>query len=364
MTDSSDIAFFTTEIKRQKEQFDSFIEDYWARELPLIERAYGNASAQTVGALADIMERGGKRIRASLAERAYRMFGGSDDAVIERIGLALEMINAYLLIIDDVSDQSDLRRGGASAHRLLEKWHAHAGLKGSTDHFGASMATLAAMTGAHMAISQIAALPIAAERRTAAIENLNQLLTITCHGQINDTFNQATATHDNKAVEHVLLWKTAYYTFVNPLQLGAILAGAPQGALDSLQQYGLHAGRAFQISDDIIGFFGEAEQTGKNTLDDLREGKRTLLMLKALQLANETDAAFLESQLGNAQLTEADFERCQNIVRGCGALNAAKAELAASCDQAKRCLKSHDIPAGSGVRFLDGLTDYLQDRTA
>jgi geranylgeranyl diphosphate synthase type I len=364
MTDSSDKTFFTAILQQQKEQFDAVIKDYWAQEMPRVQHTYGEASVHAVSALADIMQRGGKRIRASLAEQSYRMFGGTDQTVIEQMGLTLEMIHAYLLIIDDVSDQSDVRRGGQAAHRLLEAWHEQATMQGNAEHFGASMATLAAMTGAHMAIARLAALPVEAERRTAAIENLNRLLAVTCHGQINDVFNQATATHDPEMVGQVLLWKTAYYSFVNPLQLGAILAGAPHATLDALEDYGQAAGRAFQISDDIIGLFGDSDATGKNTTDDLREGKRTLLVLKALEQADEADTAFLESQLGNSQLAHADFERCQQIIRGSGALDIATQELASSCDKARQSLREGILPAGDGMKFLAGLTDYLRDRTS
>lgn len=363
MTDQTDAAFFAHHLHQQKQHFDDVIANYWQRVLPETRRSYSDASAQTLHALMDIMSRGGKRIRASLAEQAYRMFGGQDQEVVDHMGLSVEMIHAYLLIVDDVSDQSDMRRSGPAAHRILEAWHHQTGLSGNAKHFGASMAQLAAMVGMHAAMNEIASLPIAAERRTAALQNLNQLLVTTCHGQINDIYNQAAAVHDAAAAEQVLLWKTAYYSFINPLQLGAILAGASPDALEALQRYGIAAGRAFQISDDIIGLFGTIDVTGKNTMDDVREGKRTMLVLKALERADPDDGVFLESQLGNQNLTERDFKRCQTIVQECGALDYAAHELAVSCNEARHVLQdSNTLLPGDGVRFLRGLADYLTDR--
>ena len=359
MTDES---FFAETLTRQKQQFDRIIEEHWRQTLPVVQRDYGDASEQALRALADFMSRGGKRLRASMAEQAYRMFGGGDQAVVDRVGLALELIHAYLLITDDISDQSDTRRGGPTVHRILEAWHDNAHLKGSGERFGADIATLAAMTGMHMAMDIMSTLPVSAERRVAALENLNRLLVATCHGQMNDIYNQASATHDPQAAERVLLQKTAYYSFVNPLQLGAILAGASAEALQALEDYGIAASRTFQISDDVIGLFGDSQQTGKSAMDDLREGKRTLLMLKALETASPDDAAFLESQLGNQALTEDGFTRCQNIVRECGALDFVTTEMARSAEEAVSILQDSTLPDGDSLRFLRGLTGYLLAR--
>lgn len=358
----SDITLFTTTLNDRKAHYDDVIARYWQRELQIVEECYGDASTHVLRAFADIMSRGGKRIRATLAEQAYRMFGGNNQEVVDLMALALEMVHAYLLITDDINDQSDLRRGGPSAHRALERWHTSTELHGDTVHFGESMATLSAMTGLHMAMTIVATLPLEAERRTAGLENLNRLLATTCHGQIHDLYNQSTMTRQPKAVEHVLLWKTAYYSFVNPLQLGAILAGAPKNALDVLERYGLAAGRAFQLSDDVIGLFGSAATTGKNPIDDLREGKRTLLVLKTLELASEAQANLLVSQLGNQHITAESLQQVQDIVRDCGALDFVSQQLRASCDEAARIAQTGGLPSTKSARFLSGLAEYLKNR--
>jgi geranylgeranyl diphosphate synthase type I len=362
MHETSDRQFFAERLKRDQHQADDTIRAFWDETMDATKATYGDASGRALQAFADIMERGGKRIRGALATEAYRMFGGTDDEVIRRISLALEMIHAYLLITDDISDKSDLRRGGASAHKLLEKWHAEGKLAGEQAHFGANIATLAAMTGMHEAMAIIAELPVEPERRTAALANLNRLLVVTCHGQINDLYNEATSTNDASQIEHVLLWKTAYYSFVNPLQLGAILAGAPSAALTALERFSLEAGRAFQISDDILGLFGSQDVTGKHPIDDLREGKRTLLVLRALEQASSEDAEYLNAQLGNPDVTEQDLQRCLGIIKDSGALDSVRTELASSCDKARQATQSADLPQSEGTQFLRGLVDFLQTR--
>jgi geranylgeranyl diphosphate synthase type I len=351
-------------MEHSRARIDTEVDRYWDKKLAETQLTYGDTSRQSIEALATIMARGGKRIRAALAETAYRMFGGHDERVITGMSLALEMIHAYVLIIDDICDRSSLRRGGPTAHRLLEAWHKQAKLHGNPTSFGTNMATLAALTGSHEAMLIVGQLPVDAERRLAALDNLNQLLTVTCHGQLNDLMNEASTTRDEQRVENVLVWKTAYYTFANPLQFGALLAGAPPESLEPLMSYSLAAGRAFQISDDILSIFGDKSNTGKNPADDIREGKRTILTIKALELASAADASFLGQHLGNANLRAIDFEHCKQIIRSSGALAFAHAELSRSCEEASTKARHSNLPEGDGIRLLCGLASYLKGRQA
>jgi geranylgeranyl diphosphate synthase type I len=358
----TNLELFLTTLKARKTTADKAIDTYLQTKLPEIEADYGDASLQAVTAFTQILDRGGKRIRAALAESSYRMFGGDDQEVIDKMTLVLEMIHAYLLITDDISDRSELRRGGPTAHRVLEEWFTRTNQVGDRQHFGASLATLAAMTGMHLAMSELSRIPADAKRLLAASDHLNRKLVVTCQGQINDLWNETTGTSSQKHIENVLVWKTAYYSFVNPLQLGAILAGADQTQLKTLEDYSLKAGRAFQISDDILGLFGTADHTGKLPMDDIREGKRTLLIARALELASADDANFLRQQLGNEQLIEADFERCKSIITSCGALEQTQRELEESCEAARQVLKQSNLPEGDEQRFLSGLADFLMTR--
>lgn len=360
----TDLTFFARTLEKRRRAADHVIAGYWQAKLAEVHSGYGDASWETMQAFTEILGRGGKRIRASLAESSYRMFGGDDQRVIDGMSLVLEMVHAYLLITDDISDRSDLRRGGPSAHRIVEAWHERAELGGDQQHFGASLATLAAMTGLHMAMGELTKLPASPGRIRSAADNLNHLLVTTCQGQINDLWNEVSSTDDQTNIENVLLWKTAYYSFINPLQLGAILTGATDGQLNTLRQYGLSAGRAFQISDDIIGLLGSEADTGKDAMGDIREGKRTLLINQALSLAGPDDAHFLATQLSNAQLTPEAFQRCRDIVSSSGALAHAQRELERSCREAHGIIQGGGLPDGQERQFLCGLTDYLRTRKA
>lgn len=364
-TQTSSIAAFRTDLSAMKSQIDRDITLFLDGYLSAVTQEYGEASAEAMTGYADFMKRGGKRIRGALALQAYHLFGGTNDVVATGAARIIEMIHAYVLIVDDICDHSDVRRGGPTAHRQLEAWHRRDHLSGDPEHFGSSMATLAALAGAHEAMLQITALPVSHERRVAALENLNRFLVITCHGQFNDLVNEAMSTSDQHRVEDVLLWKTAYYTFANPLQFGALLAGAEPPALQQLFDYSLAAGRAFQISDDIIGIYGDEATSGKSPMDDIKEGKRTLLTVKALELAAPTDAAFLERMLGNGRLTMTELERCRDIITNSGARAYAQTELEHSAAAARAALRGGVLPEASpAVQFLDGLAGYLMQREA
>jgi geranylgeranyl diphosphate synthase type I len=178
-----------------------------------------------------------------------------------------------------------------------------------------------------------------------------------------DIFNEVLETADEQAVDKVLLWKTAYYTFMNPLQLGAILAGADEAQLKKLEDFSLSAGRVFQITDDILGIFSEEDKSGKSPLDDIKEGKRTLLSVKALELAPKADAYFLEQMLGNKQLSQAEFQRCRTIIEDSGALAYARKQAQDSVIDALAALdKAGDGWVQTHKEFLAQLVQYLIDR--
>ena len=135
--------------------------------------------------------------------------------------------------------------------------------------------------------------------------------------------------------------KTGTYTFELPLHLGATLAGGPHALLDALSAYARPLGVAFQIADDLLGTFGAPEVTGKPNASDLREGKRTLLVARALERATPADAARLRAQLGKP---DADVEELREILRRSGAEASARADAERLCDDALRALDSPSLP--------------------
>jgi geranylgeranyl diphosphate synthase type I len=350
-TTTQTTAYFKTALKKHKQAIDADISNYIRYLKSSMIEQFGEGSRPALEAYCDILSRGGKRLRGALVIEGYTMCGGANRAMIMQAARAVEMIHAYLLIIDDIQDRSARRRGGPTAHVALGK-------ATGDDHLGETLATNAALLGCHAAMTILANLDAPAELRSNVLSIMNRTLVVTAHGQIADALQTAESTETD--VKKVQEWKTATYTILNPLHVGMVLAGVGCEVTDAITPYAMAVGQAFQNKDDIIGVFGDNAKTGKDFMDDIREGKQTLLTVKALAKANKDDKVFLLSMLGNAQLTPVEFRRCQAIITQTGALTYAQEEIRTSVDQALSALQGGEqYWSLQGQQFLTELTQEL-----
>ncbi len=358
-----DIDVFKKSLSLYKKLIDEDIKAYTKQIQTSTLQQFGKNSRIEIDAFLSILERGGKRIRGALVCLGYEMSGGKDAEMIRIAARAIEMIHAYILIIDDIQDRSLVRRGGPAAHVILADYHHKKELAGDSDHFGISVALNAALSGAHAAQMLLANLPVDEDLRLKTVSIVNRTMLVTAHGQTNDIFNEVVAKVSDLDIDRVLEWKTAHYTFLNPLHVGMVLAGADCHVTDAITEYAIHAGKAFQITDDILGIFGTEFDSGKSPMDDIREGKRTLLTAYALRNASDADRNFLVQMLGNRDITPAEFECCKGAITQSGALVYAQAEAKKHVDIALNTLHSESNRwTPEGVSFLNGLAQYLLAR--
>jgi geranylgeranyl diphosphate synthase type I len=363
-TISTDTDLFTAKLAEYKELIDADIAEYSKQLERETLQQFGVNARLAIDTYLSVLARGGKRIRGALTMLAYEMCGGTDRKMIIQAARALEMLHAYILIIDDFQDRSGIRRGGPTAHVLLGNYHRRHELANDSGHFGASIAINAALTGSHQAQQVLADLHVDPALKLKAINTINHTMVVTAHGQTNDIINEVVAEVTRRDIERVLEWKTAHYTFLNPLTVGMILAGADDTSSDAITDYAVHAGKAFQITDDILGTFGSEFESGKSPMDDIREGKRTLIIAHALENTNDDNKNFLVQMLGNAQLTPVEFERCKDILIESGALEYAQKAAQKHVQKALHSLNGH--PSGwslEGIQFLRGLATYLLNRS-
>lgn len=362
MTDmpSDDIKIFKDKLANYKQLIDDDIADYAKKVQKSTLANYGEHSLAVANAYLDILGRGGKRVRGALVTAGYEMSGGKNQHMILQAARAIEMLHAYILIIDDIQDRSPTRRGGPSAHKLLADYHLSHKLAGDPEHFGISMALNAALGGVHAAQIILANLPTNEEDRIKVFNIVNLTMVVTAQGQVGDIMNEVSVTVDANRIEQVLEWKTARYSFINPLHVGMVLAGADCHATDGITAYASHTGKAFQITDDILGTFGNESDSGKSPLDDTREGKRTVLTAYALEQAAANDKRFLLSMLGNPRLTTVEFEKCKKIITESGALAYAQKQAEQHVAKALAALdKEKTLWTNEGVTFLRGLAQFL-----
>ncbi len=356
-------AVFVKRLTDYKKRIDADIQAYSKNIQNSTLQNYGADSRVAVDAYLAVLSRGGKRVRGALAMMGYEMMGGTNEKMIVQAARALEMIHAYVLIMDDIQDRSIVRRGGPAAHVEIADYHRKHHLAGDSDHFGISLALNAMGIGNHAAQVIVANLDVDEELRLKAVSILNQALIVTVHGQTNDIMNEVKSDTTMQDVDNVLEWKTAYYTFLNPLTFGMVLAGADCHATDAVREYSLNAGRAFQITDDILGTFGQEFESGKSPFDDIKEGKRTILILHALENASPADKNFLIQMLGNQDISQTEFNRCKDILIETGALDFAKQEAKKCTNVAINSIQNQSIDWNqNGVDFLTGLAQSLVNR--
>lgn len=286
---------------------------------------------------------GGKRLRPAFVYWGHRATGADHDDVAIAAGAAVEMLHGFALMQDDVMDRSNRRRGAPTAHEILAQEYRDGELRtqaeasrrpvgdsADDDHrgdppgdaawFGFSAAILASDLAVAWATELLASATLPEGRAAAARRVFADLRVEVIGGQYLDL--RLAGLRDASATDalRVALLKSGRYTVTRPLQLGATIAGGGTEVIDTLQTYGDAVGTAFQLRDDVLGLFGDPERTGKSAVGDLREGKRTLLVVAALERSDPAQRAALSATLGDPDVDESAADRVRDIVVDTGTL--------------------------------------------
>ena len=329
-----------------------------------------------VAPLADLAESftaGGKRLRPAFCAWGWVAVAGvpRDAAALVRAAASLDVLHVSALVHDDVMDASDTRRGQPAAHRQFAALHSARTLRGDAGAFGRGGAILLGDLLLVWSQEMFRNCGLPAEAIDRAMPVMASVLTEVTTGQFLDILAQARPALDVRTspdevlaqVRQVLEYKTARYTVIRPLQIGAALAGGSAEVLQLLGRYGSAVGRAFQLRDDVLGVFGDAEVTGKPAGDDLREGKLTALLAHALRLAEADDAVTLADLAGRRDLTDAEVAHARRIITDSGALATVEAEIAEATAAAVTGLTAAPI-TDEAREALTNLAHASVDRTA
>ncbi|NJC22074.1 geranylgeranyl diphosphate synthase type I [Arthrobacter pigmenti] len=323
-----------------------------SREFFSTQRTVLGSIAQDSIGLVDAIEdltTGGKKLRPLLCYWGWRGAGGADDdAGIITAGMALELFQAAALIHDDIIDRSDFRRGAPSVHRRFEARHIDGGWRLDPERFGAAAAILAGDLCLSLSEEAFAGIPGVPGGAGRARSIFNLMRTEVMAGQYLDLLEEAVgpAREAGDAVERALTivrFKSAKYSTEHPLRIGGALAGAPESVLAGYSAFALPLGEAFQLRDDLLGVYGDPEMTGKPAGDDLREGKRTVLIAKALQHCDPADRAALNTGLGRSGLTDAEVVTLRTIIDRSGARDEVEALIAERAAASSSALDSLDL---------------------
>jgi geranylgeranyl diphosphate synthase type I len=318
-------------------------------------------------ALREFLLDGGKRLRPAFCYWGWRGAGGAADAPgIAEAAAALELLQASALVHDDLMDRSDTRRGLPSVHRRFEGLHREAGWRGDREQFGASAALLLGDLLLIWCDELFGRCGLPSERVRAAKPAFDLMRTEVMVGQYLDVLEPVAGdSADEGAVDRaqtVLHYKSAKYTIERPLQVGALLAGAPPELVAAYSDFGLPLGEAFQLRDDLLGVFGDPAVTGKPAGDDLREGKRTLLIAHAMRGLSPADARHLDARLGAADLDPAEIPALRDLVARSGAADAVEQRITDLMRQALTALDAAPLADGPARGVLLSLAEAATAR--
>ncbi|KAG4073400.1 hypothetical protein HA402_008556 [Bradysia odoriphaga] len=325
---------------------------------------HGPDAAALIDAAAETLV-GGKRLRARFChsrlagDGTVRRSAALEDDVLWDVCAALEIFQSAALVHDDLIDNSDTRRGRPAAHRALEATHVANAWDGDAAAFGRSSAVLLGdllvAWSDDLLETALDGHPHAATVRREYARMRREVTT----GQFLDIAEESawsvnpSETHAERALRVVSL-KSARYSIERPLLLGAALAGAADDQVAALSGFGHPIGMAFQLRDDVLGVFGNTEVTGKPAGDDLREGKRTVLIALTREELDASDRAVLDAQLGDPALSAEQVTALQEKIVASGALERVEQmilDYAAEADAALRGARL-DGDAIDGLRRL------------
>jgi len=313
---------------------------------------------------------GGKRLRAAFLYWGHRAAGRPDSDALVRLATAMEFFQAAALIHDDVMDDSDTRRGMPAAHRALAAVHSQRGWGGDDARFGIAGAILAGNLCLTWTDELVATSGLPEQDLARGREVFDRMRTQLMAGQFLDVVDSVRPWDDLPSAERVeraqrvIRYKSAKYTVEHPLLIGATAGGLPAPDLAHLSSYGLALGHAFQLRDDLLGVFGDPGSTGKPAGDDLREGKRTVLIAHTLSGTDESGRALLRRHLGAPDLDPATVDDLRDVITASGAVDAVEREIAELADSARASLSAATGVTPEAAKVLDDLVEISTARTA
>lgn len=261
---------------------------------------------------------GGKRIRPYITLLTYQALSNNDPSEVVDIASAQELLHLALLIHDDIIDRDYIRYGIdniSGQYQNIYKSYINDAFE--RKHFGDSMALLAGdllISGGYQMIANSKQGSIVKQKLTNAF---GEAIFTVAGGELLDT----ESAFKNIPAEPLTIakTKTAHYSFVTPLIMGAILAQADIKTTEHLRSFGYDLGIAYQLVDDLLGVFGDDVVTGKSNLSDIKEAKKTFLVECFYRLASNMQKEEFNKYFGKQELSSKDVEKVKNLLVESGA---------------------------------------------
>jgi geranylgeranyl diphosphate synthase type I len=322
----------TSTIKTKAEEFNT----YWGKYFPTGE------PANLFNAAWHLPSGGGKRLRPILAMLTCESIKGTYDTVFP-FAAALELIHNFSLVHDDIMDKSTLRRNLQTVH-----------IK-----YGEPTAILAGdylFAKAFEALQDLSVTPqLYKELNTNLIDTIMDI----CEGQQLDMeFERRSLINESEYLD--MIRKKTAVLFQTSARGGALIAHANQEIVDAMSNYGLYLGLSFQIWDDYLDLSSDATTLGKDIGNDIRNGKKTLIAVNALQTATGDQKTLLNRVFGNHQATDTDIHQVYALFKDLNSIEYARKTALNYSNKAKASLTL--LPNSTAKMILINLADFAIQR--
>ena len=354
---------FLSLLRKEKEKTDRYLDTFLSEHIKDLEKFADKDFLFMAQNIRSLILRGGKRARPLLVRLGYKIAGGKDSSKIFQASLFAELIHSFFLIHDDIADKDLVRYGGdtleVSFHkRFLDKFNKE------DRHMSKTFAMLAGDHVRTLAYQALHKAGFSADVTKACEQIMLQTETNTLVGwSIQYWQNHQEIKHSSeekfmKGLELV----TSKYSFEAPLLIGAQLAGSLDVLRNPFTNYARHVGIAFQLQDDILGVFGNPKETGKPVGNDLREGKKTLLVLRSFERASKQEKDFISSKLGN-DISEKDLYKIRGIIEKTGVLSEVQKLAHKHVAQSRKALADIETTQTDTLAILHTLADFSVARS-
>lgn len=304
---------------------------------------------------------GGKRIRPYLAYLIHIASGGKDTPDIWKLGIAFELFHTYGLMHDDIVDRGDNRHGVPTMHKYIAERMRSRGAIGDIDHIAEGQAIFIGdliISWTHQLWEEV---EFSFEQKKHARDLFHTMIDEVLIGQIIDIDFMGRQQATMQLIEQKMALKTASYTFVRPMQIGAALAGANGDVSAFCHTFGRALGVAFQIQDDYFDLTASSAELQKTVLSDLRDRQQTVFTQYIFDYGTDEQKEALSKLLG-ATLTETDHEQVRALFTSSGSIAFGLDSMNKQFDGAYRALDYAPLPEPC-VSALRELIVYIRHRT-
>lgn len=295
-----------------------------------------------------LLKAGGKRLRPFILVKSYEACGGKGSKPYPA-AIAVEILHTFTLIHDDIIDRDETRRGVPTVHIL---WGIPQAIISGDMLFALVYRILSKNLRAEGVRESII---------VDVIERLSETLIDICAGQTMDMDLSGKPVRSVSIEDYMKMvnLKTARLYMVSA-EIGALIAEAPLEEIEALRNYGLYSGIAFQMVDDILGVSGVEKELGKPVGSDIREGKKTIVILESLKRLEDRGRRRLMEILGNKMASKEEILEAIKLIESSGAVEYVKKLAYNYVLEAKRALNL--LPKTEARDLLEALADFIVER--